>query len=384
MKKQLIELYKNKGNETYKKILNLIKKTHIKNPKLNFTQKDTILVIYPNQIKPDLKMLYNESKYFKNFSYLHILPFFPYSVDRGFSIINFNEVSEKFGNWKNISKLKTKFNLMFDFVLNHVSPKHQWFKDFLKNKNNYFISYDKLPSQKEIHKVFRPRTTPLFTKFKNKYIWTTFGREHIDLNYENPEVLIEMVKILLNYIKKGVRLIRLDAIAFIWKQIGKKCIHEKQAHLIVQIFRDICNKFNVSIITETNVPHKDNISYLKNNEANAVYNFSLPPLVLYSFYKQNSYKLLKFVEKLKQDYFINFLDTHDGIGVLGAESILTEKEFDDFIKEIKKTNVIINYKTKKHKKIPYEIASTWFNLLPEIKKYIDSFNLFSWIFRKQK
>ena len=403
-KKRVIEklkfLYgKQKAIETYEEINRLIKTCEIKNEKEKWNEKDVFLVMYGNQIKSDKRGLETlgkvSKKYFSNFSTIHILPFFVSSGDRGFLVENYTKVDAKFGTWKDIKKIENNFNLMFDLVLNHVSSKHRWFKEFLKgNKKygDYFIAYDKKPRHNEIEKVFRPRTSPLFSKYKTKngekYLWTTFSKNHIDLNYKNPKVLIEIIKILLTYIKNGASAIRLDSAGFIWKELGTTCMHLKQTHCIIQILREIhetvCEK--IKLATETNVSHIENMSYFGNglNEAKMVYNFTLPPLVLNAFYSGKSKELLNWLNTLKipsnKTTMLNFLDSHDGVGLTGAKKIISQAQIKKLIKQAKKHDVVINYKSVEGGKEPYEITGTWFSLLntndeeTEIanKKYIAS------------
>ena len=227
---------------------------------------------------------------------LHILPFFPYSSDRGFSIIDFETVDPQLGTWADIEDIEGRFQLMFDGVINHVSSKSRWFQEFLNGDRYYgkfFISYEDpdalTTAQRQV--IFRPRTSDILTPFNTingtRYVWTTFSRDQVDLNYHNPEVLLRVLEILLVYVRHGADIIRLDAITYIWAEPGTPCVHLQQTHAIVKLFRDVLDAVapTVALITETNVPHKENISYFGNgcDEAQMVYNFALPPLVLHAF-----------------------------------------------------------------------------------------------------
>ncbi|MGB6681429.1 MAG: alpha-amylase family glycosyl hydrolase, partial [Candidatus Bathyarchaeia archaeon] len=322
------------------------------------------------------------NKYLKDkFNTIHILPIFEYDSDRGFSIINYNKIDSNQGNWTDITDLKENFKLMFDLILNHISDKHIWFQEFLKNNpkyEKYFIWFTKedLPSKDEIKKVFRPRTNPLFKKYNTikgeRYVWTTFPLNQVDLNYKNEEVLIEIINVMLYYILKGANIIRLDAVAYIWKQLGTNCLHLKPVHLIVQLLRAILDKVapKVAIITETNVPHEENIQYFGDgrNEAQLVYNFALPPLVLFSLQTGSSKKISKWADKIvvTSDHtaFLNFLDSHDGIGLLGIKGILTEKEIGNMLERCCSNGGLISYnKNADGTETPYEINITWWNAL---------------------
>jgi len=375
-------LYDNKADKTYQEIIKLI--GNIKLKKRKFSEEDSILVLYGDQIKNEkekgLKTLSKVSKeYFHNFSYLHILPFFLSSGDRGFAVADYGKVDKKLGSWKDIHRIGKDFNLMFDLVLNHISEKHKWFKSFLKNGRykDYFISFDKKPEG--LDKVFRPRDFPLLSDFivsgRKKLVWTTFGKDHIDLNYKNPEVFLSMIKILMLYVRKNVKMIRLDSAAFVWKELKTKSIHLKKTHVIIGLLREILEIKGVKIITETNVPFRENISYFSDG-VDLVYNFSLPPLVLYSFYNKDIRKLNKYVRKMKDKIFLNFLDSHDGIGLLGADGLLTKKEIEKIIQNVKKKGDVVNYEDTDGKEKPYEISTTWFGALKEnrfnIERYLAS------------
>jgi sucrose phosphorylase len=359
-------------------------------PKELFTEKDVMLIAYPDSFyrageKPLKTLRAFLEKYLSGvINGVHILPFFPYSSDRGFSVIDFYQVKPEFGTWQDIEAIGKRFNLMVDLIINHVSTQNAWFKRFLEGDpyyRNFFISFSKeeIP-HRMLAKVFRPRPTPVLTRFKTKeserWVWTTFSvgdrTDQVDLNYKNPEVLLEIIKLMLFLLKKNVHAIRLDAIAYIWKELGTACIHRPQAHVITQLFRDILDvvKPSAILITETNVPHAENISYFGDgtNEAQAVYNFSLPPLVLHAFWSEDTSYLSKWASALAvpsdRTTFFNFLDSHDGIGILGARGILPEKEIEAMFEEVKKRAGKLSYKTNPDgTKSVYEMNITWWSAL---------------------
>ena len=222
----------------------------------------------------------------------HILPFFPSSSDDGFSVVDYRRVDSNLGSWEDISSMQNHFRLMFDGVINHISSKGEWFKAFLRDDphyRDYFITVEGSP---DLSQVIRPRALPLLTTFQTlsgkKRVWTTFSEDQIDLNYKDPKVLLEILDVLLLYAERGATFIRLDAIAYLWKEIGTTCIHLPHAHHIIQFLHAALNEVapHVHLITETNVPHSDNISYFGDgtDEAQLVYNFALPPLILHTFH----------------------------------------------------------------------------------------------------
>ena len=200
---------------------------------------------------------------------LHLLPFYPYSSDDGFSVIDYKQVDPALGGWDDVRALCRDFRVMFDGVFNHVSAESAWFQAFLRGETpytDYFITVD--PSA-DLSQVTRPRALPLLTPFERAngraYVWTTFSDDQIDLNYANPDVLLAVIDVLLFYVEQGAQLIRLDAIAFLWKQIGTSCIHLPQTHLIIQLMRDVLDQIapGTILITETNVPQRENLSYFR-------------------------------------------------------------------------------------------------------------------------
>lgn len=392
--KELEFIYEKDSKEIIKKIENLLeefKQSYIINNKNkpnqnnNFTEKDIILITYADSIKSkqDQKTLTTMKKFLDKFiknkiNTIHFLPFFPYTSDDGFSISDYNKIKEEYGTFDDVKKIGNEYSLMFDFVINHISSSHKWFKEYLKgNKKykDYFLTYNK---QINTSNIFRPRTHPLLTPFKinnkTRLIWTTFSEDQIDVNFKNPEVLLEFVKIILNFINNNAELIRLDAIAFLYKELNTPCIHHPKTHSVVRLLRAISEEITnkMWIVTETNVPHKDNISYFGNgeNEAHIVYNFSLPPLLLLTFINENSNKLTSWAKKLKypsnKTTFLNFTASHDGIGLTPLKGIANDIEIEELAKNIEKKGGKINYRTIPNQKpYPYELNTTYLSALDE-------------------
>ncbi len=376
------------------------------NPEDRFTERDVILITYgdlirtPNQ-KPLKTLAQLTETYLRNvINTLHILPFFPSSSDRGFAVMDFEEVDPNLGTWDDILELKKDFKLMFDGVFNHVSSKSKWFQEFL-NQNPQFLDFFVVFSTKQqlspdqLRLIVRPRTTPILTEFNTlngkRLVWTTFSQDQIDLNYHNPHVLLKMIDILLTYVRRGADIIRLDAVTYLWEELGTSCVHLEQTHAIIKLFRDILNAVapHVALITETNVPHKDNIRYFGNgkDEAQMVYNFALPPLVLYSFQNENAKTLTEWAATLKnpsnEATFFNFLDSHDGVGVMAVQGILSQEEIDMMALRVVEHGGFISYRANPDGSLsPYELNITWFSAINnedaeepmevQVKRYIAS------------
>jgi sucrose phosphorylase len=365
----------------------------IQNNKDKWDEKEIVLITYGDSIKKEgevplqtLKKFLNEN-FKKQLSVVHILPFFPYSSDDGFSVIDFRKVNPELGTWDDIKQLTENFELMADLVINHASAKSRWFQNFLKQKGigkDFFITEN---PETDLSQVVRPRSTPLLTAYETangtKHVWTTFSADQVDLNFSNPDLLIEMVDILLGYLSKGARIIRLDAIAFLWKKPGTTCLHLTETHEIVKLLREVAEYINPSVVilTETNVPNKENLSYFGNNdEAHMVYQFSLPPLLLHALYSGNSFYLNKWAESLpeltNETTFFNFTASHDGIGVRPLEGLLPENEKNELVENMQKFGGLVNYKSNPDGTTsPYELNITYFDALKGTKYGLDDFQV---------
>ena len=384
IRERLIKVYgeetAGKYTEIIETMINNAQKKQKEQKKVKWDEKDVVLITYGDQIyragEKTLKTFDDFSeKYFKNiFELVHFLPFFPYSSDDGFSVIDYKKIHENMGDWADIEKIRKNFRLMFDFVCNHISAKSEWFQEYLKcnpEYDNFFIAIDK---NTDLSLVTRPRTLPLLSEFDTacgkKYIWTTFSDDQIDLNFENPEVLIKMLDVLLFYLEKGADWIRLDAVGFMWKEAGTTCIHHEKTHEIIKLFRDAAEQTapGTVIITETNVPHKDNISYFGNgrDEAQMVYQFPLPPLVIYTFMHGDSSAISRWASNLEvpgdEVTYFNFLASHDGIGINPVRGIIEEEEILEMVRNLEKEGALVSYKKNTDGTLsPYEINSSYIN-----------------------
>ncbi|ELE9684994.1 sugar phosphorylase [Enterobacter kobei] len=351
--------------------------------KSGWDEKDVVLITYADQFSakgekalPVFTRFYNEWLA-RTFSHVHLLPFYPWSSDDGFSVIDYHSVAPETGSWQDVAELKQSASLMFDFVCNHMSAKSEWFANYLAQKpgfDDFFISVD---PETDLSAVTRPRALPLLTPFKLhdgsvRHLWTTFSDDQIDLNFASPQVLIAMVDVLLHYLAEGARYIRLDAVGFMWKIPGTSCIHLEQTHCLIQLFRAITDAVapGTVIITETNVPHKDNISYFGDgeNEAQMVYQFSLPPLVLHAVHRQDVKAFCQWAGSLalpstKTTWF-NFLASHDGIGLNPLRGILPESEILSLVEKLQQEGALVNWKNNPDgTRSPYEINVTYLDAL---------------------
>ena len=271
-------------------------------------------------------------------SAIHLLPFFEYSSDDGFSVIDYKKPRSTVGTWDDIKTLAARYDLMFDAVINHISRQSSWFQRYLDGEGKYRNCFIECDPDADYSAVTRPRTLPLLTAFDTafgrKHVWTTFSEDQIDLNYANPDTLIDILDVLLFYVAQGARYLRLDAVGFLWKELGTSCMHHPKTHMLIRLMRKVIEQVDpdVIIITETNTPHKENISYFGSNfdEAHMVYQFPLPPLVAHAFLSGNTNVLLNWyaqLEPIKQNAtYFNFLASHDGIGLRPLEGLLSNDD----------------------------------------------------------
>ena len=378
-----------KANLAFTKINSLMEKfpASQKSKSGYFSQEDVILITYGDTLNkngeiPLITIHEFAKKYLKGvFSHIHFLPFYPFSSDDGFSVMDFFSVNRKLGSWTDIESTGTDFKLMFDLVLNHISAKSKWFEYYLQEKEGFKELAIEVDPSIDLSEVTRPRSLPLLTEVKKKsgetvHVWTTFSADQIDLNFKSIDVLEKMVEALLFYVRKGATIIRLDAIAYLWKEIGTSCIHLNQTHDVVKLFRLIFDKVapHVMLLTETNVPQDENISYFGdgNNEAQMVYNFTLPPLLLYTFLKEDASVLSDWARglHLKSDSntFFNFTASHDGIGVRPLEGILPAEEINLLVETVKNNGGRVSYKKNSDgSESPYELNITYVDALLNTK-----------------
>ena len=343
---------------------------------------DAILITYADQVqegeRPFLPTLtdFCQAHLQGVVSAIHLLPFYPYSSDDGFSVIDYRQVRSDLGTWADVAHLGRRFRLMFDAVINHISAQSAWFQGFLRDEPEYRDYFTVVEPGADLSAVFRPRAHPLLTEVETavgpRHVWTTFSPDQIDLNYRNPDVLLEVLGTLLFYVSQGAEFIRLDAIAFMWKEIGARCLHEPQTHQLIQLMRALLDEAapHVFLITETNVPHEENISYFGDgrNEAQMVYNFSLPPLTLHTFHQGDAGALSRWAAGLRlpgpRTTFFNFLASHDGIGVTPARNILSEAEIEALVERVKALGGHVSYRTQPGKvTAPYELNINYLDAL---------------------
>ena len=357
-----------------------------------WSEKDFLLITYADSIKKNNQKNFTTlnsflKKYCKEFSYIHILPFFPFSSDDGFAVEDYKKIKIEHGSWKDLKKITKTFDIMVDLVINHCSSKNKLFKNFLEDKNpgkNFFINSEKkFPKS---NKIVRPRSSDLSKKVlvngKNTYVWCTFGHDQVDFDFRNPNVLLYFFEIIKFYLDQDIKALRLDAVAFLWKELGTRCINLPQTHNIIRLIRLIIDRFynKTLIITETNIPSHENLTYFgNNNEAHCIYNFSLAPLLIHAVVSGNSFYLKKWSRGMppaqENNSYLNFLSTHDGIGMRPVEGILPENEIQKYFNFFKKQGGLFSYRTNAGKKSVYEVNITLLEAFKECYNGKDKFVL---------
>ena len=344
-----------------------------------FSQEDVVLITYGDTLnRPGQAPLATLHDFAANhlkgaLSTIHFLPFFPYSSDDGFSVSDFFAINPELGSWEDVKSIGNDFELMFDYVVNHFSSQSQWFANYLADKPGYGDFAIAVDPATDLSMVTRPRSLPLLSEYEKQngqtvHLWTTFSADQIDFNFKSLDVLTKMVEVLLFYVQNGAMILRQDAIAYLWKEIGTTCIHLSQTHDMVKLFRAILDLVapDVMIVTETNVPHDENISYFGSgrDEAQMVYNFTLPPLLFYAFVNEDCRILSEWAAGLHlvspDNTFFNFTASHDGIGVRPLEGILPPEELDKLIDVVNANDGQVSYKRNPDgTDSPYELNITY-------------------------
>ncbi len=346
-----------------------------------WSEKDAIVITYGNSIqdgvhKPlDLLQDFLRRNLKGVVNGVHILPFFPFTSDDGFAVTDYRAVNPTLGEWADIRRIGTDFKLMSDLVLNHVSSQSHWFNEYLQAHEPYDRFFFEASPDDDLSEVVRPRTNPLLRKVETaqgeRHVWCTFSHDQVDLDFRNPEVLLEFLRIIRLHVENQVRIIRLDAVAFIWKEVGTSCIHLTQTHEIVRLMRLLFDFTHepVILLTETNVPSAENLSYFGNrNEAHAVYNFPLPPLLLHAMMSGSARHLIRWQARTPPAQlgcaYLNFSASHDGIGMRPAEGILPPEEITNVIDTVRRNGGLISTRTTPDGgEAPYELNITFFDAL---------------------
>jgi len=363
-------------------LMGLTDKELIENRRINhWDQTHSLVIAYGDSVlRDDEKPLQTLNRFLDKYlrssvSGVHILPFYPFTSDDGFSVLDYSSVNESLGDWEDINAIASNYSLMADLVVNHCSARSPWFENFIKGRDpgrGFF--YTASPSD-DLSAVVRPRTNALLREVETnkgtQHVWCTFSHDQVDLNFRNPEVLKQFVSIIKQYLDNGVRIFRLDAIAFLWKEIGTSCINLEQTHEMVRLFRTLIEQaqHDAIIITETNIPNRENLAYFGDaDEAHCVYNFSLPPLLVNSLVTGSCVYLKQWMMSMPParngTAYFNFIASHDGIGLRPAEGLLSDSEINTLVETMQGFGGRISWRALDNgDSKPYEINISLFDAL---------------------
>ncbi len=358
---------------------------------ISWNQSHSVLITYADSVKkkgePTLVTLRGLlSNYFKDISsVVHILPFLKSTSDGGFAVSSHKHLDEKFGDWSDLNRLSKNHILMADLVLNHVSSSHPWVQQFIKSQEPG-LSNIYAPSQKlDWSNVIRPRSSSLFSQINTldgeKLVWTTFGPDQVDLNWKNPKVILEFLNLIVSYVKNGIKWFRLDAVGFIWKEPGTTCLHLPEAHLIIKTLRiQLLNLLSDGIlITETNVPQKENLSYLEaGDEAHMAYNFPLPPLILEAVISSKADILNSWIDDWPKlpinTTLFNFTASHDGVGLRALEGLMSDERIKSLLINCEKRGGLVSHRRLSNgDDIPYELNISWWSAMEDSSRDTNRF-----------
>jgi sucrose phosphorylase len=386
---RLDRLYGERGQETTRRVLTLLDRHQLPSSSARasrWDERDAVLIAYGDQIRvgdgerhplATLREFLCSEQLQDCLSTVHILPFCPFSSDDGFSVIDYRAVDPALGTWQDVEQLAEHFSLMFDLVLNHTSQHSRWFQGYLHGEEPYTRYFHEIDPSTNLSAVTRPRSLPLLSPFQTsrgtRHVWTTFSADQVDLNYAEPDVLLEMLDILLLYVRHGARFVRLDAIAYLWKQVGTSCIHLPETHEVVKLMRDVLDIVapDVILLTETNVPHRENVSYFGDaDEAHMVYQFSLPPLLLEAILSQDAGPLNQWLSNLEptaaDTTYFNFTASHDGVGVRPLEGLISDQRFSGLVEAVRQRGGLVSTKRNSDgTDSPYELNVSYVDALSD-------------------
>ena len=359
----------------------------------HWSEQDVVLITYGDSIineqQPPLKTLkhFLDTQIKDTINSVHILPFFPFSSDDGFAVIDYSSVNESLGVWDDIRAIADSYRLMSDLVINHCSSRSKWFDNFKRGEGVGHDFFFTASESDDISQVVRPRTSPLLkaveTAKGRQHVWCTFSHDQADFDFRNPEVIKAFVTIIRQYLDNGITIFRFDAIAFLWKIAGTHCINLPQTHEMVRLLRTLIESVepNAIIITETNIPNTQNLTYFGNaNEAHGIYNFSLPPLLLNTLLTGNCLYLKRWLMSMPpaQDgtMYFNFIASHDGIGLRPAEGLLSDEELASLISAIENFGGKISYRVGENGiQKPYEMNISLFDAMQGTLAGKDQWNI---------
>ena len=347
----------------------------------HWDQQDIIMITYGDSVineheRPLFTLFRFLHTYCKNtVNNVHILPFFPFSSDDGFSVIDYSSVNESLGDWEDIARIANEYGLMTDLVINHCSARSAWFQNFIKGEGTGKDFFFTAAADADVNEVTRPRTSPLLRETETanglQHVWCTFSHDQVDFDFRNHKVLLAFIEIIRLYLDNGAKIFRLDAVAFLWKKLGTTCINLPETHEVIRLIRTLIEHVDpeIMIITETNIPNRENLTYFGNaNEAHAIYNFSLPPLLVNTLVTGDCTYLKSWMMSMPPAQngttYFNFIASHDGIGLRPAEGLLEDEEIETLVHTMQSFGGKVSLRASPGgQQKPYEINITLFDAL---------------------
>lgn len=339
------------------------------------------LISYPDSLGKNLQELhYVMNKYLsKAINGVHILPFYPSSADRGFAPITYYEVDPAFGTWKDIEMIQEDFEIMIDFMVNHISRHSKYFLDYLDNGSeseyaDMFLSFNKLSPdgkirKEDLDKVYtrKPRVPYQYIERPDgskEIIWCTFDYEQINFDVTSSKTRELFRDFLIFLSRKKPKYIRMDAFAYTTVKIGTNCFFlEPDVWDLLEMLDGFVSPFGPEIVPEV---HENHSYQLKLSEKGfIVYDFALPMLVLQTLYHHTNKQLIDWLKICPKKQFTT-LDTHDGIGVVDVAGLMTQEEIDRVINGLyeKKANTKKIYSSSDYQNMDiYQINCTYYSAL---------------------
>ena len=308
---------------------------------------------------------------------IHVLPFLEASSDGGFAVASHDCLESRHGDWNDLADLAEGRKLMADLVLNHVSASHPWVRQFLRDQEPGRSCVLEASPDPCWDNVVRPRSSALFTKLQGpismRQVWTTFGPDQVDVDWRHPEVLLGFTRLLARMVAHGVGWIRFDAVGFVWKEPNTSCIHQPQAHQLVEILRQLLTIAcpDGVVVTETNVPEQENLSYLRTGrEAHLAYNFPLPPLLLEAAVSGSADLLNRWLSRWpslpESTSLLNFTACHDGVGLRPLEGLMPPSRLMDLLIACEQRGGLVSHRRLADgNEVPYEINISWWSAMAD-------------------
>lgn len=272
---------------------------------------------------------------------VHLLPFFPSSADRGFAPMTYREVDPAFGTWDDVRAIGQTHYLMFDYMINHISRRSEYFKDFAAKKDdsayrNLFLRYKYFwengePTQSQIDAIYKRKPRAPYTEVRfgdgtTEKVWCTFDEEQIDLDCRHPFTKQWNRENLEFLAAQSASIIRLDAFAYATKKADTACFFvEPEVWQLLGECDDVLKPLHCGLLPEI---HEHYTMQLKVAEQGYyVYDFALPMLLLHALYTGRSDRLYHWLQICPRKQFTT-LDTHDGIGVVDAKDLMSDDEIE--------------------------------------------------------